>query len=162
MGAKDRRNTLTKMNAELDPQQQQLSDVAAKYMMLFAIAMGTTILIYGLSSSVELPGELRHSLMEIDLSVNLLCIYVQFAFAKDHYGRCCGCCDKRFNGIVSRRMEVVIKKHMMVKIKLATRGDTNNSLMSVPSLSPVTSVSTTPECGTPPAPLTPRDNTLSV
>merc|ERR1719242_283280 len=76
---------------ELDQQQQRLSDLSSKYMMLFGFAMTSTILFIILGLCV--PLQLRFNIFILDLTVNLWCIYLQFSFVSDHYRMCCGWCD---------------------------------------------------------------------
>ena len=39
----------------------------------------------------------------MDFFINLLCLYLQFAFAADHYRKCCGFLDSPCRAMVSKR-----------------------------------------------------------
>merc|ERR1719242_2774511 len=78
-------------------------------MMLFGIAMASTILINILSFCVQF--DLRFNFFALDSTVNLLCIYLQFSFANNHYRKCCGFCDGKCRDYVSERNRKMIHKH---------------------------------------------------
>lgn len=120
----------------LDHHQQQLSNLAAKFVMLFVIAIGSTILSQILGLAVN--NFLRAPFIAIDLTINLLCIFLQFAFAKKHYRRCCGCCDQWFRHCLSRRTKRVIYQHT---IKLMKRRSADLTVPSNPSSSGESAVS---------------------
>ena len=114
--AKARRISLYKSKVrqediKLNPQQQQLSDIA--YMMLFVIEIGSTIFNMILILAVNVTSGLRVTMFSIDAFVNLFCIYLQFAFAENHYRKCCGYCDRRFRGAIAMRTRTVIYKHKL-------------------------------------------------
>merc|ERR1712150_345246 len=92
-------------------QQQTLSDLSSKYTMLFVIALVSTILFHFMILLVNVY--LRSNFMVIDLCINLWCVYLQFAFAKDHYVKCCGYCDARCRNYNSRRTRKTIHKLSM-------------------------------------------------
>ena len=69
---------IPEMDIKLDPHQQQLSDLAAKYMMLFVIAMGSSILTHSVFKYfVNHSSGLRMVFISIDNTVNLFCMYLQ-------------------------------------------------------------------------------------
>ena len=85
-------------DVKLSVRQQKLVDLATKSMMLFAIQMGSTILCIVILAT-GFPSFLRSSFVSIDIIINLLCSYYQFAFAQKHYRKCCGFCDDKFEDI---------------------------------------------------------------
>ena len=129
----------------LDNSQQKFSDLAAKFMMLFGIAMTSSIFIFSVTLivnqyTVDDFSDIRGCLGAIDLSVNLFAIYLQFAFAKDHYQRCCGCCDAKFRNFISKKTQNVIYKHCVDLMDRRFMSATID-LCSVPSVTPDTRMS---------------------
>ena len=104
-------HTPTVKDIELDKRQQELSDLAAKYVMLYLIAVISMILMWGMSLSVH--EMIRPAFLAIDLCINILCLYLQFSFADNHYRGCCGFCDKRFRGTMSFQTRNVIHKQSL-------------------------------------------------
>ena len=98
---------------QLDKQQRQLADLAAKYVMLYLIAWISTILSWAISLAVSVESELRLVVSGIDLCVNLWALYLQFSCASDHYEKCCKCCDKRFRGIMRTKTQEMIHKRSL-------------------------------------------------
>merc|ERR1719397_2102890 len=83
----------------LNQMQNNLMDLSAKYVSLFLLAsLSSAIAMF--SGFYESSTDLRISLflVPIDCCVNLLCIYLQYVFAEDHYQKYCGkldwCCKK--------------------------------------------------------------------
>jgi len=78
----------------LNQMQDKLMDLSAKYVSLFLLASSSSI-ISMFSGFYESASDLRISLflVPIDCSVNLLCIYLQYAFAEIHYNKYCGKLD---------------------------------------------------------------------
>lgn len=93
----------------LDRMQQRFSDLAAKYMMLFGLAAASTILLNFLSMFVNIKSGLRSQFWALDLFVNLCCLFLQFSFAKDHYKKWCGCCDRKSRNYVSKRTKYAVQ-----------------------------------------------------
>lgn len=108
-------------NIKLKPQQQTLSDLTAKYMMLFAMAITTCILSQILGLFLNLESGLRHPIQSLDLLINLCCIYLQFAFAKEDYRRCCGCCDQKCRNYRSRRTKKAIHRESTTILETRTK-----------------------------------------
>merc|ERR1711879_470777 len=106
---------------ELDKKQQKLSNLSSKYMMLFGIATSSTILSQILSFCVEFT--LRRNFWILDYTVNLLCIYLQFSFAKDDYRKCCGFCDGKCRDYVSDRNREKILSHSVATSVSPRDGD---------------------------------------
>ena len=92
-------------NIALNDLQQELADVAAKYTMLFGLAMISTLLSQIVSLFFNLGSGLRAPLWSLDMCINLWCIFLQFSAAKDHYKRWCGYCDKGFRNVTSMRFQ---------------------------------------------------------
>lgn len=65
--------------------------LSAKYVLLFFVAILLTCLAFICVFIISF--ECAGLFVSIDLSVNLLCLYLQFAFATEHYRKCCGCLD---------------------------------------------------------------------
>jgi len=83
----------------LNQMQIKLMHLSAKYVSLFLLAsLSSAISMF--SGFYESASDLRISLflLPVDCSVNLLCIYLQYAFAEKHYNRYCGkldsCCKR--------------------------------------------------------------------
>jgi len=78
----------------LNQMQEKLMDLSAKYVSLFLLA-STSSFISMFSGFYESASDLRISLLlvPIDCGVNLLCIYLQYAFAEKHYNKFCGKLD---------------------------------------------------------------------
>lgn len=133
---------------KLRPQQRDLSNLAAKSMLLFMIAIGSTIISdVIIAFGINFNSGLRDCIYDWDLCVNLWCIYLQFAFAKDHYKKCCGCCDRRLRRWTSKETQRRIYKHSM---DLMQGKSQDGSISPQLSISPVSSNSM------------PAPNTLSI
>jgi len=78
----------------LNQMQKKLMDLSAKYVSLFILASLSSV-ISMFSGFYESATDLRISLflVPIDCSFNLLCIYLQYAFAEKHYNKYCGKLD---------------------------------------------------------------------
>ena len=102
-----RQVTPTAVDISLNSKQKIVLHLAAKYILLFFVAISSTILSISLfaiwSNSVLIV--FGPFLLSVDLSVNLWCLYLQFAFAKKHYQKCCGCLDSRCRNIVENRVK---------------------------------------------------------
>ena len=133
---KARETTLRNLNLdqkdiELDRQQQQLSDLAAKYMMLFAMAMVSTIVLNILALFVNRASGLRHPIWALDMCLNLWCLYLQFYFAERHYKKCCGRCDWKCRGFISARTKSVIRRHSIAMKKIQVKDQETASPSSI-------------------------------
>ena len=102
----------------LNDKQLKLLNLAAKYILLFFVAIFVTIFTFFLIFIVSFT--FGSIFVSIDLCVNLLCLYLQFAFAANDYGKCCGCLDSRCRAIVLER----------------TKKDMHKESTSVPNMSP--------------------------
>lgn len=95
-------------DTSLNSKQLTLLHLSAKYILLFFVAVISTILTYVLIVIVSF--ECRGLFMAFDLCLNLFCMYLQFAFAKKHYQKCCGCLDSRCRMCVLNRARKAIHK----------------------------------------------------
>ena len=121
------KSNVSKEDIKLNPQQRKLSDLAAKYMMLFVIEIGSSIFNIILVLAVNATSGLRVTMFTIDAVVNLFCIYLQFAFAENHYRKCCGYCDRRFRRAISTRTRTAVYKHTLESIdSISDEGSANN------------------------------------
>jgi len=112
-----RKSNITPNDIRLDRHQQELSDLAAKYMMLFSITLISTVLIQIMGLAVNMHCGTRWALIAIDFTVNLHCIYLQFSWANGHYLKWCGCCDRKFRAIITKRAQKRIHKHCLEMMK---------------------------------------------
>ena len=112
-----RRSSLTAKEVKLDEKQQKLSDLSARYMLMFAVSMGSTLLFMILSNAVgagiDSPATdaWAYALIVPDFVVNLLCLYLQYGFARDDFNRCCGFLDRRCKKSVAKKTKKTIEKH---------------------------------------------------
>ena len=78
----------------LNRRQQRFIDLAARYMLLFSIAMMTTTFSSILSAAFSVTSGIHFAILTVDFTVNVFCVYLQFGFAGEHYRKYCGCFDK--------------------------------------------------------------------
>ena len=74
--------SIDEKDIELNIQQQGLSDLSAKYIMLFALAIVSTFLLNILALFVNEDSGLRSLFCAADLAVNILMLYLQFVFGR--------------------------------------------------------------------------------
>ena len=108
-----RTNHLRRRDFKLDSQQQAFANLSAKYVMLFIIAVVTTIFTQITALSVNFSSGLRSTICALNLCIVLWCLYLQFTFAKDHYQKSCGCCDTRCTSAISRKSQRRIHEQVM-------------------------------------------------
>ena len=108
-----RTNHLRRRDFKLDTQQQALANLSSKYVMLFTIAVVTTILTQIAALSVNFSSGLRSTICALNLCIVSWCLYLQFTFAKDHYQKSCGCCDTRCTSAISRKSQRRIHEQVM-------------------------------------------------
>ena len=101
----------SKKDVKLDRQQENIARLAAKYSMLFAFGIFSTVLMNLLSYSVNIGSGLRAPILTLDLCINLFAVYLQFSFAEGHYNKCCRCCDEKCTNFVSNRTRTLIFRH---------------------------------------------------
>jgi len=116
--AQSRRQTITKMNVtkeeiHLDKVQLQLVHLAARYVLLYGIASSSSLLFTGCSLVLTLGGNMEDIPVQIDCCINLLCLYLQFGIARNHYQFCCGRLDGICRKVISKRTRGSIHKLSM-------------------------------------------------
>jgi len=88
-------------------QQERLVNLAAKYMLLFIIAISSDIVfVFLLGNAVSIESGIRHVFLVIDLTINMMCVYLQFAFATKQYMRCCGRVHRQWR----KRVNLIAKR----------------------------------------------------
>lgn len=97
---------------DLNKRQLKMTALAARYLMLFLMAILSTILSAVIGYAFPLHSGFRLSIQIMDFGPNLLCIYLQFVFAKKHYKRCCGCCDRRCHRLLKTKTKEVIQRRL--------------------------------------------------
>ena len=109
--AKFTMSSQTNLSAEdvaLNSKQQKLLHLSAKYVLLFFVAILSTLLTAFLFFVVS--HYLAGLFTCIDLCANLLVLYLQFAFAAKQYQTCCGCLDSRCRAVVVKRTKRELQK----------------------------------------------------
>jgi len=101
-------NVGTIRDVSLTPRQQSISNVSAKYTMLFGVAIITSMVMSVMALTVNYESGLRSVFHVADLCINLWCIYFQFPFAKSHYRVCCGWCDEHVRNCRTRKSKVLV------------------------------------------------------
>ena len=106
--------------SSLNANQRRFSDLSARYLLLFGIAiissLMTTILVFAFSTS----SGIRTVFIAADEVVNLLCIYLQFSFATKHYEICCGCLDHRARKVMDKYNKKMINESPRAEIAMHT------------------------------------------
>ena len=113
----------------LNDKQLELLNLAAKYILLFFVAILSTIVTFFLTFIVSLV--FAGIFISIDLSVNVLCLYLQFAFAANHYGKCCGYLDSRCRAMVLKRTKKEMHKEPLSVSNMSPRSGTVSENRSV-------------------------------
>lgn len=122
---------VTGKDMELTAKQQKLVNLATKSMMLFAIQLGSTMFIQVIVMWL-FPIEVRGPFVAVDITLNLFCAYCQFGFSERHYQKCCGFCDRKFQGIT---LDWITKR---IASQPLSENQTNTLHASIPSRSPST------------------------
>merc|ERR1740123_1434654 len=113
--------SITKDEVNLDKNQQGYSDLAARYLLLFAVAICSDSACYFLAFGFSSHSGLRYFVMAVDYTVNISCVYLQFSFANNHYQRYCGCMDALFRRQISKRTRTIIHRQMTSRIRTRTQ-----------------------------------------
>merc|ERR1711941_120302 len=92
--------------------------------MLFGFTITSSILCVLLMLSVDIGR--RAPFLTLDFCVNLWCMYLQFAFAKKHYMKCCGWCDERCRNFGLKRTQKIFDKNSNELIIKATNDESAN------------------------------------
>ena len=101
-------------SVSLNRRQLRLLNLSAKYILLFFLAVSSSIFSLALIRFVSYRA--RGAFASFDLCVNLWCLYLQFAFAEKQYQKCCGCLDSRCRAKqVNRIKKIMHKEHMELK-----------------------------------------------
>jgi len=117
----------------LSDQQQRTSALASRYMLLFAVAISTDIVMILLAFAVSAESGLKGVFFAADFCVNLLSVYLQFGFAEEHYLRCCGCLDKRWRRRTAKRVRRAIHRQSMGTLSLSTPTPSAGHMVCSPS-----------------------------
>ena len=106
---------------ELDRDQREISKLSTKYLMLFAIAMVSTVFMLILSLFVNMGSGLRSPILAVDVCISLLTVHLQFGAMGYHYQKWCGCCDAQCNKVMTRSVQNVIQRHTSRRMSLPDR-----------------------------------------
>jgi len=126
-----RDSVVTPDDIHLDPAQQKLVELAAKYVLLFILAIFSTI--SALSVGGYLVPSLASTVVALDFCVNLLCLHLQFHFATKQYQTLCGCLDKQCIKAVTAKTkraianEQSISRALSLQLGLGTAGTTGTA-----------------------------------
>ena len=102
-------NSSVSMNdITLNGRQQKILHLSAKYVSLFCVASLSTFISVVFSFGNRRFNRFIAIFLSVDLSVNLLCLYLQFAFASEHYRKCCCCWDSCCRAMVQRKAKRLI------------------------------------------------------
>ena len=113
----------------LNANQRRYSDLSARYLMLFGIAIISSLTMVVLVFAFG--WEIREVFWTADEVVNLLCIYLQFSFATKHYKICCGCLDLRARRVMGKYNKKMINEspraeHVIRTIRVASESEATN------------------------------------
>lgn len=99
---------------ELDQKQMLMCDLSARYVWLFVVATLSTVVLGAAFNVVSYESGIRNIVFPIDSCINLWCLVLQFAFAKEHYRRCCGWCDRCCRELITARTRSIqIKRNRL-------------------------------------------------
>lgn len=134
-----RESVVTPDDIHLDSAQQKLVNLAAKYVLLFILAILSTI--SALIIYIMVP-DLVSAVAALDFCVNLLCLHLQFHFATKQYHSLCGFLDKQCNKAVTGRTKKAIAKDSSISKALSTQLGLGEHSPRSPSSASVQSTST--------------------
>ena len=100
-------------NVSLDSTQQRMVNISAKYILLFLLAVLSTLSTYiGNMFLYQNPKlcPLISMIWTLDCCLNFICLYLQFSFATEHYHTFCGCLDNICRKIISKRTKTAIHR----------------------------------------------------
>lgn len=106
----------------LNRRQQKFTNLAARYMLLFAVATISSLFTLVVSWGFSWKSGIKYVIFAVDMTINLLCVYLQFGFAGQHYRDLCGCLDE----CCRRRVSMRTRK----SIHLYSLGSQSNSASS--------------------------------
>ena len=99
---------------QLDQNQQKLSDLAARYLLLYTVATASTVVTWILLILMSrIAGIDVRLLIPVDWCINMLCVYLQFGFVSHHYKRLCGCADACCRTVISKQTRRSIRRFTM-------------------------------------------------
>lgn len=123
----------------LNKMQQRFSDLAARYLLLFGMAILSYIVLNnGIGYCFSLHSGIRYAFTAMDFTLNLLCVYLQFAFAQQNYQTLCGCLDRPTRKCLSKITTAIISRHYNAKMNnaelhsIASQSKTRTQSGSVP------------------------------
>ena len=105
--------TVKEDEISLDTTQQRMVNVSAKYILLFCVAILSTLFtVMGYMFLHQYPAlaVIMRMIWTFDFCLNLICLYLQFSFASEHYHTFCGCLDNICRKIVSKRTKRAIHR----------------------------------------------------
>ena len=116
--------TVKEDDIKLDSTQQRMVNLSAKYILLFCVAMLSTVLVIVGHMSL---GFIQHDsglfvieyiIWAFDFCLNFICLYLQFSFATEHYHTFCGCLDKICRKMVSKRTQRAIHRQSISRCEI--------------------------------------------
>ena len=122
-------------DVSLDRHQQRFSDLAARYLLLFGIAIFSDLFVVFVLASIS------PVFLSLDFTINLLCVYLQFAFAGQQYRRYCGCLDRACRKSMTRSARRRLSAHYEQRSIGMQSVATNSSHATYTSTSQSTAVS---------------------
>lgn len=116
---------------KLSAQQQRTLDLSAKYLLLFAVAIVTTIVCWAVTYFMLFLMDFGMVLLGcVDHCINLLCLYLQFAPAKDHYRMCCGRPHSLCKRMVSTKARKSIHRNSLTLSVTVSSESAHSAVMS--------------------------------
>ena len=94
----------------LNDQQRSIINLASRYALLFIVAVSSDI-VFTMLLYFAVPIDIRSVFFAMDFTINLICVYLQFAFSGEHYRRCCGCIHRRWRKRMGKIAKRAIRKH---------------------------------------------------
>lgn len=115
-------------DGQVEEKNQKLITIVARYLVVASFSFLSTLLVimmlafYGLlfDSSTYIWLSITRFIGYVDVMCNMVCLYVQFAFAADDYRRICGCCDYLCKKMLSKSKTVKSTVKAPVKIEVSS------------------------------------------
>ena len=135
-----REQTLEKMNMteediRLDKFQLRLIHLAARYLLLYGIASLSSILLT-VAAIFILGRTIVDIFVSIDFCINLICMYLQFGFAQEHYRGCCGCFDRMCRRSISDKTKRSIHQLSVDRMRSLSESRVDSAVSATSSPSP--------------------------
>ena len=141
------RNVTNVNNVNINSRQYTLLKAASKYVSLLTLAIFTTLagfIAFGVFISrwhwmmQRDDGELHEMyelwrirmnqmVLPLDCAMNMICLYLQFSFAKDDYEKCCGCCGKCWIWCFKIKTENAMKRQYREQEESQSKTETGKS-----------------------------------